>query len=160
MTSPPIRVFRPDAAVAALMWPGLGHIWLGEKKRGLLIMAGMLFLIFGGILVGGIDSVDRIENRLWFLAQSPGGPLVFVIDYINQTQIKPRNNVLMRSMGHVNEMGTLFVALAGLLNLVVILDALHYAPPRGFERRDPNRFASAAPTSGAHDDGRAGGRRG
>ena len=31
-------------------------------------------------------------------------------------------------LGRVNEMGTLFIALAGLMNLVVVLDALCYRP--------------------------------
>ena len=33
-----------------------------------------------------------------------------------------------KSLGHVNEMGTLYCALAGLMNLVAILDALQ--PPQ------------------------------
>jgi hypothetical protein len=41
-------------------------------------------------------------------------------------------------IGRVNEMGTLFVALAGLMNLVVILDAM-FREPRPLERRADHR---------------------
>ena len=114
-------------------------------------MIGMLFLIGTGVLVGGVDCVDRKNDRLWFLAQAMGGPLVLAVDQINQAVVQSpqrdwRRDQQLRQdflagepsvldelrrfgLGRVNEMGTLFVALAGLMNLVVILDAVFAAPP-------------------------------
>ncbi|UCD74711.1 MAG: hypothetical protein JSV91_13095 [Phycisphaerales bacterium] len=118
-------------AILAWLWPGLGHFSLGRPKRGGLIMFGVLFLVVSGVLIGGIDCVDRREDKLWFLAQGLCGPIAFGVDYVNQNLIKPQpeeQRLLTRSLGHVNEMGTLFVALAGLMNLVVILDALVDSP--------------------------------
>jgi hypothetical protein len=40
-----------------------------------------------------------------------------------------------KGLGHVNEMGTLYGALAGLMNLVAILDALHPSHRRAEMRR-------------------------
>ncbi len=40
-----------------------------------------------------------------------------------------------KGLGHVNEMGTLYGALAGLMNLVAILDALHPSHRREEMRR-------------------------
>ncbi len=138
------------AAILAWLWPGLGHISHGELRRGLLIMFGVLFLFLGGVLIGGIDSVDRKDDRLWFLAQVLCGPIALVVDFTNQSKLKGlpddwvdryergdaavRTQLTRKSLGHVNEMGTLFSALAGLMNLVAILDALH--PPH---RRDEMR---------------------
>jgi hypothetical protein len=132
--------FTPSAAILAWLWPGLGHISLGERKRGFLIMFGVLFLFLGGILIGGLDVVDRTDDRLWFLAQVLCGPVAVVADIANQTLVKPMpadwveryeagdpdviRRLRRKSLGHVNEMGTLYCALAGLMNLVVILDAL------------------------------------
>lgn len=127
----PPREFNPQAAVLAWLWPGLGHISLGQKRRGLMIMFGVLFLVVCGVLVGGIDSVDRIDDRLWFYAQSLCGPLVLGIDLLNQIFLKnlpEESREHVTGLARVNEMGTLFIALAGLMNLVVILDALHFAP--------------------------------
>jgi hypothetical protein len=142
--------FNPMAAILAWVWPGLGHISLGQRRRGLLIMFGVLFLFVSGLLIGGLDVVDHKRDKLWFLAQSLCGPVTFVADVANQGVVKrmPDNwerngdwkrrylerdpDVLAQlkgtSLGRVNEIGTLYIALAGLMNLVVILDALHRAP--------------------------------
>lgn len=139
----------PAAALLAWVWPGLGHIVLGERRRGFLIMFGVLFLFFGGLLIGGLDCVDRKNDRLWFLAQSMCGPIALGADLANQAlvQVVPtdwgrsenrrrfldgdeelRASLRRIGLGRVNEAGTLFIALAGLMNLVVILDALYFVP--------------------------------
>lgn len=124
--------FNPAAGVAAWVFPGLGHIVRGEKRRGRLIMLGMLFLVLSGVLVGGVDCVDRQRDRLWFLAQSLCGPIVFAADAVNQNYVQKlpdEERYRAIALNKPNEMGTLFVALAGLMNLVVILDAL-FSPKR------------------------------
>jgi hypothetical protein len=133
--------FTPRAAFLAWLWPGLGHLSLGQRRRGALIMSGVLFLFASGVLVGGVDCVDRREDRLWFWAQALCGPIAFAVDLANQTLTKPLPadpdpanpqdllRLRRKSLGRVNEMGTLYCALGGLMNLVVILDAL-YGPPR------------------------------
>ena len=84
------RQFNPVAGLLACAWPGAGHIYLGHPRRGLLIMFGVLFLFFGGLLVGGVDSVDRQRDHLWFLAQMLNGPVAFGADYVNQRFVKTR----------------------------------------------------------------------
>ena len=94
-------------------------------------MTGVLMLLVLGLLIGGIDCVDRQEDRLWFLAQSLNGPIAFIIDYLNQNVIKAmpdEQRLWTTGISHVNEIGTLYIALAGLMNLAVILDALHFTP--------------------------------
>jgi len=143
----PRSPYAPVAAALAWVWPGLGHISLGERRRGFLIMFGILFLFVSGLLIGGLDVVDRKRDRLWFIAQGLCGPIAFVADAANQ-RIVPRMPESWKgdpqwrdrfeqgdptlepelrgtSLGKVNEIGTLYIALAGLMNLVVILDALH-----------------------------------
>ena len=122
----------------AWLLPGLGHMSLGHRKRGGLIMFGVLFLFLGGILIGGIDCVDRRDDKLWFLAQSVTGPIAFITDFINQSYLKnlpDQQRFQTVGVNKPNEMGTLFCALAGLMNLVVILDALFFAPKPLPERR-------------------------
>ncbi len=152
--------FTPTAAVLAWVWPGLGHISLGQRRRGFLVMFGVLWLFVGGVLIGGIDSVDRRDNdsrSLWFLAQALCGPIAFAVDWTNQTWLKsppvPSDPVELdrlaelgdraitsrldrKGLGHVNEMGTLFSALGGLMNLVAILDVL-FVPARRWGRGQP-----------------------
>lgn len=89
-------------------------------------MAGVFFLFLSGILIGGVDVVDRRNDQLWFYAQAACGPITFAADLLNQRFLDSEEDVIKhKSLSHVNEIGTLFVALAGLMNLVVILDVLH-----------------------------------
>ena len=90
-------------------------------------MFGILFLFAFGILVGGIDVVDMKRDRLWFLAQACNGPIAFLADFLNQTLLKtsePATQARLTSLGNINAIGTLFVALGGLMNFILILDAL------------------------------------
>ncbi len=139
----------PGAAVLAWLWPGAGHISLGQTKRGIFIMAGVLFLFIGGLLIGGLDVVDRKNDRLWFIAQVFCGPIALGADFLNQNVIKTVDDdkraqeeperLTTTSLGRVNEIGTLYCALAGLMNLVVILDALQYRPKHPPARRTDDR---------------------
>jgi hypothetical protein len=141
--------------VLAFAFPGLGHWYLGEKRRAVLIASGILGLFVGGLLIGGIDAVDRRENTIWFAGQALVGPITFGVDYIHQHHLKvvskdaagrevlrspwphevrgpdgrprpaepgqgPSSSV---SLGRMNELGTLFSTIAGMLNLLVIIDA-------------------------------------
>ena len=136
--------------ICAWLVPGLGHVVIGEKVRGILIFAGILFMWFCGILIGGIDSVDRKEDPLWFIAQAGSGPIAFGIDGLNTGLLKsgqvgeliespplrrnepPAKVSSYKGIAHVNEYGILFTGLAGLMNLVAIIDA---ATRRSGDRR-------------------------
>lgn len=185
------RPFQPIAMLLAIVLPGAGHAFLGETRRAVLIACGVLGLFFGGILVGGVDVVDKKEDFVWFLGESLVGPIAFGTDYYHQHFLKVRGErgrlrsaypyemragngeaVLVRneetgeflplalrstgepildratgkqrmgtasdrppnskSVGRVNELGTLFAAIAGMLNLICIIDASfrHSVRPR------------------------------
>lgn len=147
---------RPDTddtpmnfGAAALGWifPGLGHVVLGQARRGILAGTGVLILFVGGLLVGGLDAVDRKEDHLWFIGQAGAGPIAFAASYGNEAILKSgRHGELLpapspygappgaagarpmvstsKGLAHANEFGTFFTFLAGLMNFVVILDAL------------------------------------
>src|SRR5690606_8378656 len=117
--------------------------------------AGVLSLFLGGLLVGGIGVVDRRENFIWFLGQAMVGPIAFGVDYVHQTHFKvlgASDRVRVagpdegrgrdgravrgekppyeRSLGRVHELGTLFATVAGMMNLICIIDALYHTPRR------------------------------
>jgi len=128
---------RPGAAVLAWILPGLGHVAIGQTRRGFLMMFGILFLFFGGLFIGGIDVVDMKQDRLWFIAQACNGPVAFIADYFNQSMLKTADlatQARMTSLGNINSTGTLYIALGGLMNLILILDAFG-GPDRGSEHR-------------------------
>lgn len=114
--------FDPVTLLIGWLWPGFGYRWIGQPRRGWLVMAGVLSLFFFGPLVGGVDVVDRKEDWLWFLPQALIGPLAFAADYLNATFVKS-GRIGTPSVGSVNDYGTLFVALAGLMNFAAMIDA-------------------------------------
>ncbi len=129
--------WHPGPAILAWLWPGAGHLARGEPQRGWLIMGGVLFLILVGLFVGGLGVVDSETQRLWFLAQVLSTPAIFGVE-IAQTKIiqswTAEELLPYIGIGRVHELGILFIAMAGLMNFVAILDVL-YDLPRATERR-------------------------
>lgn len=139
-TTSPKQPFRFGPFLLGWLFPGLGHILSGNAKRGLYAMAGILLLFVTGVAVGGIDCVDRTEDRLWFIGQAGAGPITLAVGYANDTLLKTGSAAPMleapsppggarvsvsafKSIAHANDFGTLLVFLAGLLNICVMLDA-------------------------------------
>lgn len=158
------------AAVLGWVVPGLGQVVIGEKRRGILAMIGVLGLFFCGLLIGGLDCVDKQEDKLWFAGQAAAGPVAIGAAYANQALLKsaapgsmvptppspneqaigspPRMVTKRKGLAHANEIGTLCCFLAGLMNMVVLMDALVRTPgvcpyerrgsqPRSTPHRDP-----------------------
>lgn len=130
------------APLLALLWPGLGHLSLGYKRRAVLAMVGVLGMFVTGLAVGGVDSVDSKEDAAWFIAQAGNGPIAFGADLVNQQVLKtgrvgelvqaPRQGLggtqletvsTYKGIGAANEFGTLLIALGGLMNLILVMDA-------------------------------------
>ena len=147
----PRSVSGMRAPLLAMLLPGLGHLSLGYRRRGILAMSAVLGMFASGLLVGGIDAVDSEEDLPWFLAQSFNGPVAYGADWANRALLKSgrvgtllptppptdaanqplRGNFTVSSLkgvGAANEFGTLFIALGGLMNLVLVMDVT---------RRDP-----------------------
>lgn len=104
-------------------------------------MSGVLFLVFCGVLVGGIDAVDHKNDGLWFIAQVWCGPIVVGIDLMNQAwvaSLPTSQRATLVGLSHANEIGTLFIAMAGLMNFVVLLDVLQSKNDEDLERRVEN----------------------
>ncbi len=128
---------QPVAAVLAFLLPGLGHAYLGSVRRGVLIGASVLGLFFSGVLIGGIDVVDRKDDFWWFTGQACIGPVAFGADRFHQSMKvadptakggrrapnPDENPRFEKSLGRLNEIGALYATLAGLLNLIAIIDA-------------------------------------
>ncbi len=162
--------WHPHAAVAGWIVPGLGHLILGQKKRGVILCIAILALWLSGIFIGGIsviDKYDRLDSDAgstkparswWFFGQAMIAPS-FIVDAVRSRMAaghaarlgmagnaNPRGLLLPEdadhptvtppyepSFGRVAEQGTLYTALAGMLNLLAIIDVL-YCDPKA--RRD------------------------
>ncbi len=147
--------FQPAAAILGFLLPGAGHAFLGDPRRGVLIGAGVLGLFTTGLFIGGVDVVDRKEDIWWFVGQAPAGPIAFGLDWLHQNRLKAADPPIgqtadwfdthkplrTKSVGHTNEVGSLFTTIAGMLNAIAIIDAGWGAPRR-------RRRASAGSGSG------------
>lgn len=126
------------AAVAAWLWPGLGHIVLGQRTRGLVLMAVILPLMLLGMLVGGIFVTDhqsppegpgqpRSTSIMYMLGQVYLAPNVLLDRYVQRLGYPshPADARYRPSFGRSYEQGVLLTALAGALNLLAILDVIY-----------------------------------
>lgn len=146
---------QPVALILAFLLPGAGHAFLGDLRRGVCVGAGVLSLFVAGLLIGGIDAVDRKEDFWWFVAQAGVGPVAFATNAAHQSLKVPdpvtgqrrspypdENPRYTKSLGKINEIGALYCALAGLLNLIAMIDA-------GWRPDGRTRIVRARPTTGA-----------
>lgn len=131
----------PDLRYLVLAWalPGLGHLFMGDTKRGLILCFTICSLFLSGLLIGGVGVVDYKLNRAWFLGQMFNGPAVLLAVVREKTLMaSPHANISDKtyfgtpdspnafapSFGRPNEIGILYTALAGLLNLFIFYDVL------------------------------------
>jgi TM2 domain-containing membrane protein YozV len=134
------------AAVAGWVLPGLGHFLLGQQKRAviLVISIGTLWLI--GLFVGGISVIDRNNQPAWFLGQMLIAPST-VADWYRDQMVADQlmagrsfdpvdEPPFEPALGRAHEQGTLFTCMAGLLNLLAMIDVL-YREPRNQPQRTP-----------------------
>jgi Family of unknown function (DUF6677) len=123
-------------AIAAWLVPGLGHWLLGQRRRGLILLASIGFLWLGGFFIGGVGVFDRKNHPVWYMGQMLIAPSVVVEGWHRSLQgtdaMPPRPDVqniaYEPSYGHVHEQGVLYTALAGMLNLLAIMDVLYQDP--------------------------------
>jgi hypothetical protein len=172
------------AGIAGWLIPGLGHIVLGQRKRGIILMIAILSLWGGGILIGGISVIDqydrtepqptatKLTRSWWFYGQAMIGPSIVVERMRNSMAHSyaqqradhngygvfsgdPRTVIVPTqegeeiappyepSLARVAEQGTLFTALAGLLNLLAIMDAMYCDPKRRMRFENPQAYDDA-----------------
>ena len=143
MSHPNSSRWHPAAAVAAWLLPGLGHVLLGQNRRGGFIAVGVLGLWALGLLIGGLSVISRDAHPLWFLGQMLLAPSLIAeaIGVYFQNA-----SLLTESFGRPAEHGLLFTSLAGLLNLMATLDVLYRDPdePR-HQPDDAGRAGEARP---------------
>ena len=111
------------AALLAWVWPGLGHLFLGRRSKGLILMGCILSLFVLGV---GMDS--RLQMHLGL-----EDPLALLFSLAQMGAGAPY--LLARLLGYdagmvtspSYEYGNTFTAVAGLLNILILLDALDTA---------------------------------
>ena len=112
------------AMVLAYLVPGGGHFYLGRRSRAITFFCIVLFLFVVGLAIDGRLYTLQQGNLLSFLATlgSMGAGLLYFVARA------------MGSFGDVRsitfEYGTAFTLSAGLMNLLLVLDAFDIATGR------------------------------
>lgn len=138
----PTAVRVPLAGVLALLFPGLGHWFIGDRGRGMIFCAVIGVTFWCGVAIGGVRStVDVEERKAWFAAQLCAGSQAVVVligQRIAAAAIGTEAGAegLPRAYWPSEDLAVVYTGVAGLLNLLVILDVLVRAevvsvPPGG-----------------------------
>ncbi|HUS90771.1 MAG TPA: DUF6677 family protein [Phycisphaerae bacterium] len=154
------------ALVLAYLVPGAGHVYLGRRKRGIIIFVTITALFWSGVAVGGVMTVDSVRERWWFIAEMLTG-VHGLVGWHRQRKVY--ENVLSGQAydlrrqddqdlldAKLHEEGVALVApaetvarayagIAGLLNLMCIFDALMLAIMGRTGEPPPPKPAAAVP---------------
>lgn len=129
----------PIAGMLAWLLPGLGHIYLGHRGRGLVCLITITVTFWTGVAIGGVRStVDPKERRLWFIAQlCTAGHTITAYTLHQSIAQKLAREKAAPPEAHWSsaDVGVHYTGVAGLLNLLVIFDAIARAEPTSLGRR-------------------------
>ena len=148
----------PIAGFLGLVFPGLGHLYLGDRIRGIIFAVVISVTFWGGVAIGGVrTTVDLQERKAWFLAQLCAGTHVLAVLAVQRIDPPegwrdpdPEDDGWPRAFWPAEDIAVVYTGVAGLLNLLVILDVLiraegpagpHGREPPGPGRRSPPRTA-------------------
>jgi hypothetical protein len=111
--------------VAAWAVPGLGHLWLGRRQKGVTFLVALLMMFLLGLWLKGRLFPFQIAE-----------PLVFLMAFADLGMGLPY--IIVRGLGLdrgdvvavTYDYGNAFIIVGGLLNMLVALDAYDIAQGR------------------------------
>lgn len=128
-------IFRgPIAGLLAWIVPGLGHAFLGDMRRSIILFVVITGTFWAGIYIGSVQgTVAPASRKLWFVAQLASGGNALTA-YALHRAVDPESAKLPQLSPQQNwvaaEVGVHYTGVAGLLNLLVVLDAIARADRR------------------------------
>lgn len=153
MPADPRKTMRmTQAGLLAWILPGAGHFWLGQRGLGIVYFVAISFAFGLGAAVGGVKtSVNPAANKWLFLAELGVGSYTFAGYATAQAigEVPPEQLTAYQSFYPESDIAQIYLATAGLLNLLAILDALARAQSDGkpvFEHENVARDQRAAPS--------------
>jgi hypothetical protein len=129
----------PLVALAAWLVPGAGYVLIGQRVRGIVVGITILLIFVAGLLIGGMHVVDAptalsppvLFQKPWFIGQVMAGPVTMAANYIANHWTTGAVVGVPMSHARVYEIGVLYTAVAGMLNLMAIIDAAYRSSNEG-----------------------------
>jgi hypothetical protein len=100
--------------------PGAGHFILKERRHAVIIFVTIVLTFCAGIYIGSIGVINPVGAKPWYVAQLMNSPAVMFLGYIVMQGDYP-------VYGRPNEIGQIYTSIAGLLNLLCIVNAVYWA---------------------------------
>ncbi len=108
------------SGIAAWFIPGLGYLVLGQKKRAVVVFVTLAATFLLGIFIGSIGVIDPVTSKPWYVAQILNSPLVSIIGHTTESG-------QYMVYGKPYTIGQIYTSIAGLLNMLVIINCVHLA---------------------------------
>src|SRR5689334_19509778 len=71
---PNLSLEMPLAGLLTWLLPGAGHIYIGERVRGIIFMTAIGVTFWGGVAIGGVkNTINPTDRTLWFVGQICAG---------------------------------------------------------------------------------------
>jgi len=113
-------VFLLTVGLMGWFVPGAGHLMINEKKHAFIIFVTIALTFVIGLYIGSIGVINPVGAKPWYVAQIMNSPAVAVIGQMTRTGDYP-------VYGRPNEIGQIYTSIAGLLNLLCIVNAVYWA---------------------------------
>jgi hypothetical protein len=155
----------PMVALVGWLVPGGGYWLIGQRVRAITVGVTILAVFVLGILISGIRVVQapdiagpgnlaqRVLQKPWFIGQVLTGPVGIASAWVSDELAQSRKYAGIEAKARLAEIGTLYTAVAGMLNLLAIIDSAHRAALGQFG--EPADDDDDDATAEAHPEGQA-----
>lgn len=142
----------PEWLVAATWFlPGLGHLLQGRKQRGLVVMVLLVGLFAIGTVLSEGSNLSRERHFYYWAGQFlAGGPAIL-------TELASGRPPVTGEIRFV-DVGLLYAAMGGLLNILAMLDVYNVAEPKWLAKKSvtiPDVTATSTTTSDTTEEATA-----
>ncbi|MEJ2705103.1 MAG: hypothetical protein P8Z79_21910 [Sedimentisphaerales bacterium] len=112
--------------LAGWLVPGGGHLVLGKTRHAIVIFVTIAATFGIGLYIGSVGVINPVGAKPWYVAQILNTPAVAALGQMTRTSG-------YAVYGRPGEIGQIYTSIAGLLNLLVIVNAVYLAHLREVE---------------------------
>lgn len=117
----------PIAGLLTWLLPGAGHLYIGQKVRGIIFIVAITLTFWTGVAIGGVKkTVDPHDRTLWFAGQiCAGGHTLAALTISRLMPEPPEEDPSLRiGYGASEEVSVVYTAICGMLNILILFDVL------------------------------------
>ena len=138
---------RKSPAIAVLLtWlvPGLGHLWQGRRLRAALVFISLVGLLILGTMLADSSNLSRERHYYYWGGQVMGGLPALGL------QALWGSKVLAHHVAYA-EAGLVIASVAGLLNILAMLDVFGWSEAAWFKAAESPEESSDSPVPSAEE---------